>query len=486
MSETEKDLHVGLCGAGIGGLAAAIAIARAGARVTVLEAASELGEIGAGIQMTPNVARLLIKWGVSDVIGDNLVEFEELNMRRRDGTKVGYTRMMPNVRKELGYPVDQSHFVHGQKAVLIIMTQWWLVHRAHLHQGLVEIARKHGTNLVIDARVTEIDYESGDQVTVTTQAGKSYKFDLLVGSDGLNSVIRRSILPDVKPRAPTGNCAYRAIVPYDQIRKDPIAKELTEKLTMEVWMSDKAYIITYPISAGRDFNLVLSHHRDTLVDHVEDVDIRALQETYKNFDPRIKRIVDMIPEANRWPLLVTGPLKTWSSPQKNVVLIGDAAHSMVNHMAQGAATSMEDGAFLGRTLSEVVKRRISVAEAIHIYEKTRMPKAYVKQQVSFLNGAIWQLPDGPAQEARDKAMLPELRGEPFLRSSNLYGDPEIVLSVYAYDAEADADNAVVAYLLKREPGDVKTGVTKRLEAKFMNWFLPPSEGRGDVREKSRL
>ncbi len=100
MSPTpSKRLHVGLCGAGIGSLAAAIAIARSGARVTVLEAAPALGEIGAGIQMTPNVARLLINWGVSDVIGENLVEFEELNMRRRDGTKVGWTRMVPNVRR---------------------------------------------------------------------------------------------------------------------------------------------------------------------------------------------------------------------------------------------------------------------------------------------------------------------------------------------------------------------------------------------------
>lgn len=95
----QQHLHVGLCGAGIGGLAAAIAIAKAGAKVTVLEAAPELGEIGAGIQMTPNVAMLLMKWGVSEVIGENLVEFEELNMRRRDGTKVGYTKMIPNVRR---------------------------------------------------------------------------------------------------------------------------------------------------------------------------------------------------------------------------------------------------------------------------------------------------------------------------------------------------------------------------------------------------
>ena len=98
-----QNLHVGLCGTGIGGLAAAIAC-RADARVTVLEATLELGEIGSGIQITPNVSRLLIKWRVAGVIGENLVEFEELNMRRWDGTKVGYTKMVPNVRRDLGYP----------------------------------------------------------------------------------------------------------------------------------------------------------------------------------------------------------------------------------------------------------------------------------------------------------------------------------------------------------------------------------------------
>ncbi|PSS13356.1 hypothetical protein M430DRAFT_77120, partial [Amorphotheca resinae ATCC 22711] len=409
-------LHVGLCGAGIGGLAAAIALCRAGAQVTVLEQASQLGEIGAGIQMTPNAARLLIKWGVADVIGENLVEFEELNMRRRDGTKVGYTKMMPNIRRDLKYP-------------------WWVVHRAHLHEGLVKIAEKNGAKLLINSRVEHIDFQDGKKVTVTTQAGKKHTFDFLIGSDGVNSVVRKTLFPEVKPAPPTNNCAYRAIVPYSQIREDPVAKELIDKLTMEVWMADKSYIITYPISAGKDFNLVLSHHIDRAIDKVEDIDMNDLRKEYANYDPRIKRIVDMIPEAQRWPLLVTGPLKSWSSPQKNAVLMGDAAHSMVNHMAQGAATSMEDGAFLGRCIAQVVRGRITLAQAVAIYEKARMPLAFQKQQVSFLNGAIWHLPDGPAQQARDNAMKLELEGKPFFRSPNLYGDPTTVLSVYAYDAE---------------------------------------------------
>ena len=267
----------------------------------------------------------------------------------------------------------------------------------------------------------------------------------------------------------------RAIVPYNQIRKDPVAKDLIDKLTMEVWMSEKSYLISYPISAGKDFNMVLSHHRSNFVDKVEQVDIQELRDTYKDYDPRIKRIVDMIPEAQRWPLMVIGPLNTWSTPSRNIVLIGDAAHSMVNHMAQGAATAMEDGAFLAKAIGEAVKGNMTIAEAVELYERERMPKAYAKQQISFLNGAIWHLPDGPEQRARDKAMSPELTGEQYVRSPNLYGDPATVLELYGYDAEEHARIAIARFLHQREPADPQTGVTKVLEDRYMNWFRPSQE-----------
>jgi salicylate hydroxylase len=112
-TQRKQDLHVGIVGAGMGGIAAAIALARAGAKVSVLETAIELGEIGAGIQMTPNVARLLTRWGVDEVIGENLVSFKELNMRRQDGKAIGYTPVR-RVEQACGHP-------------------WWLVHRHVLH-----------------------------------------------------------------------------------------------------------------------------------------------------------------------------------------------------------------------------------------------------------------------------------------------------------------------------------------------------------------
>lgn len=227
--------------------------------------------------MTPNVSVLLQRWGVDKHIGENLVQFEELNMRRKDGTRVGHTKIAT---------LEES-----------LQRPWWVVHRAHLHEGLAAVAKDLGAVIHINSAVTKFECDQ-TPVTVHTSSGVSHSFDLLVGADGINSITRKTLFPGVVPEPPTTNCAYRALVPYDQIRKDPVARELVEKLTMEVWMAENAYIITYPISAGNLFNLVLSHHRpEKLRATQHEVPIQELRDEYKDFDPRIKRIVDMIPET---------------------------------------------------------------------------------------------------------------------------------------------------------------------------------------------
>ena len=244
---------------------------------------------------------------------------------------------------------------------------------------------------MIDARVESIEHEQSP-VRVRTAKGAEYTFDLLIGADGLKSVVRSKLFPDVKPRAATHNAAYRAVMPYEEIwRRVPDSREFGNAI--DVWSVEKGYVITYPISGGRDWNTVLSHYFDRPVTDVEeDVDMDKVKAYFKDIDPRLKKIIDIIPQTKRWPLLITGPLGSWSSPQKNVVLMGDAAHSMQNHMAQGAATSMEDGAFLGRVMGEVVRGVLSIEEAIHVYEKTRMPRAWFKQQASFTMGAMYMFP----------------------------------------------------------------------------------------------
>ncbi|CZR57886.1 uncharacterized protein PAC_07775 [Phialocephala subalpina] len=180
MDSKGSQLHVGLCGAGLGGLAAAISIARASTEVAVLEAAAELGEIEAGIQMTPNSSRLLIRWGISDIIGDNLCT-------------------------------------------------WWVVHRHDLHQGPSEGARRHSVNIVIDARVTDIDNEGDGPMKI----------------------------------------------------------------------SEDRYAIVYLISAGKDLNLVPSHHRVSKVEDVEEVKVEELHSFYKVWDSSLVKVVNMTEASKR-------------------------------------------------------------------------------------------------------------------------------------------------------------------------------------------
>lgn len=324
----------------------------------------------------------------------------------------------------------------------------------HLHDGLTHVARQRGVELVTGVRVSEIKHEvgEGERVHVRDETGRSWDFDLVIGADGLKSITRKTILPDVKPTPPTTLAAYRAIVPMQQIKADPIARELVERPVMDVWMGAKGgeghgYVITYPISGGSVLNLVLSHFQPYPVMDVEDAPLSEVLETYKDFDPRLQRILGMIPGGlRRWPLLVTR-CPTWSSPQKNVVLMGDAAHSMVNHLAQGAATAMEDGAFLGVILREVARGTMTLKQAISKYEEERMPLADLKQQSSFLMGVVYHLEDGsPEQAARDEYMKAELGGEQLVRTPNLNADPHLWRTVFgecllgiSFECEARTD-----------------------------------------------
>jgi salicylate hydroxylase len=207
-------LHVGVVGAGMGGLAAAIAMARGGVRVTILEAATELGEVGAGIQIFPNISRYLIRWGVDEIIGDDLVEVDEVRTWGLQGQIV--TRVdSKRVRKICGFP----HYI---------------ARRDHLHAGLTKSARRHGVEIVVGARVETLEYSAGS-ATVTTTNKKSYTFDLVVGCDGIKSVVRKHLFPDVVPRAPSKVAAYRGVLSHEEIlARNPEAKSILTN-TMDMW-----------------------------------------------------------------------------------------------------------------------------------------------------------------------------------------------------------------------------------------------------------
>lgn len=222
--------------------------------------------------------------------------------------------------------------------------------------------------------------------------------------------------------------------------------------------------------------------------------MNELRDFYKDYDPIIKKVINLVPSSARWPLQITGPLESWSNTNKTVVLIGDAAHSMVNHMAQGAATAMEDGAFLGRVISEVVRGIITMPEAIKIYEKTRMPRAFTKQQASFTAGEIYMAATDDLDQ-RNQSSTPEISSSlrnvttrdfppTTYRSWNIWGYADSTMGIYTYDAEGDADNAVCEYLSKQGEVDANTKVAKRL--RDMWWAFSPDHGATTLARRSKL
>ncbi|KAL6241138.1 hypothetical protein RBB50_012042 [Rhinocladiella similis] len=457
-------LHVGICGGGMGGLAAAIAIARAGARVTLLEAARELGEIGAGIQVFPNVSRLLIRWGVDELIGDNLIIVDEANTWAADGSLLA--------RFDPKQGAKQSGFPH------------WLVRRDHLHAGLTESARRHGVDLVVGSRVDKLEYTE-ESVKVTTTQGVHHEFDLLIGSDGIKSFVRQTLFPEVVPKAASTVAAFRGILSYEEVfAKVPDARQFLRN-TMDGLIGPNGYILLYPLSAGTELNVVTLFQMDRVVRTPEDVEINEFRNLYKDWNPTARKILELVNYTQKWPLLVLPPMKTWSNEHRNVVLLGDAAHAMQNHMAQGAATAMEDGAFLGTVIGDVVRGNISLTEAIELYEKQRIPRVWVKQQASFVSGTI-NMATGEDAVRRNQASAPEVRAwsrnvvhpnnelPPTYKSWQMYCTPASVPGILYYDAEGDADNAVCEYLQKKTAMDEVTLVSKGLWDKW--WGVIDNNG----------
>ncbi len=207
-----------------------------------------------------------------------------------------------------------------------------VVRRDHLHAGLTECARRHGVELIVGSRVQSFEH-SKDSVKVTTVQGVQHTFDLLIGSDGIKSTIRRVLFPDAAvPQAASTVAAFRGILSYEQVFEQvPEARQLLRN-TMDAWIGPNGYILLYPLSAGSELNVVTLFEMDHVVKTPEDMDLAEFRHLYKGWNPIARKILELVNYTQKWPLLVLPPMKTWSNEHKNVVLLGDAAHCMQNHM----------------------------------------------------------------------------------------------------------------------------------------------------------
>ncbi len=217
-------LHVLIVGCGMGGLAAAHCLGKAGHRVTLFEAAAAIGEVGAGIQVTPNVSRLLRRWGAGPALEAVGVRPEAIVLRRyANGERVGYTRWT-DMEDKYGAP-------------------YYHIHRADLHKLLFDLAAPHMT-LRLNSTVVGVDPEAP---SVTLKSGEVVGGDVVIGADGVKSLVQRVVLGHTNPAEPTGDAVYRAIVPSDLLLEDPELRELIEVADMTGWMGPSRHVMAYNI-----------------------------------------------------------------------------------------------------------------------------------------------------------------------------------------------------------------------------------------------
>ena len=331
-------------GGGIGGLAAAVALSQQGVHVTVLEQAAELGEIGAGVQLGPNAFAALDALGVGENARKRAVFTERLIMMDAvDGSEVG------------SFPVGQAFRDRFQNPYAVI-------HRADIHATILEGAQ--GYDLIQVETSTKVVSVSQDDagVTAVDQNGRVFKADALIAADGVRSVIREMMFND--PPRISGHVVYRAVVPVEEM---PTDLQINAPV---VWAGPDCHLVHYPLRGGQQYNLVVTFHsRQEEEWSVTDGSKEEVLSYFEGICPRARQMLNLPKSWRRWATADRNPLEKWG--EGRVTMLGDAAHGMLQYMAQGACMAIEDAVTLGEAMKHC---QGDVLQAFQLYEKSRIPR----------------------------------------------------------------------------------------------------------------
>lgn len=366
-------LRVAIIGGGIGGLSAALALLSQGFDVHVYEQAARFGEIGAGIQISPNASRLLYRYGLAPEMDRYGVRPRAVHQKRWDNAGTLQRALLgPEVEARFGAPY--FHFHRGDLAALLA--------------NAIPPERTHAGH-----RLVRLD-ETGDRVVARFDNGASAEADLLIGADGIHSRVRHLVFGPEKPRF-TGCVAWRGLVPAERIA------HLEIEVASHNWMGPGAHCVHYWVSAGRFMNVVcvVEHGAWTSESWTDRGRVEDVLALYEGWHPTVRGLISAFPETFIWALHDRLPLPRWS--EGRVTLLGDACHPMLPMMAQGAAQAIEDGAALAALLKAMPD---DVSAALRRYEAVRKPRATRLQEASAANRVRFHLPDGPEQQKRDNAM----------------------------------------------------------------------------------
>ena len=408
-----------IAGGGIGGLAAALAASRAGWDVRLYERAPAFSEVGAGVQLGPNVVRLLHDWGLQDALGQVAAFPDRLLVRDAlSGQELGALPLGKRALEKYGAP-------------------YLTLHRADLHALLLRaVQARDQVWLKLNSPV--VGYaDSGREVILRTQPAAAdtpglhseqaaplleAEGDVLIGADGLWSRVRNLMLNDAPPRV-TGHLAYRAMLPQTSLPARLRSQQVT------VWLGPRLHVVHYPVRGGEWLNVVVIVQGQVAGDlqswdhHANDADLQqATGQMARLLRDLIQAVTDggnrTGPSWRLWPLSDRPPMSGAHQQAKGrVALLGDAAHPMRPYLAQGAGMAIEDAAELGSALAQALDPAFDVPTVLQRYALNRWERNARVQARSLRNGQIFHA-QGPLRWARDASM--KLPGEKLLDMPWLY------------------------------------------------------------------
>jgi salicylate hydroxylase len=332
-------------GGGIGGLAAALSLHHAGLDVEVHEKSPVLAEVGAGVQVSPNGVKVLHRLGLLDELRTIAFEPEALEMRMGDtGTTVFSIPIKAIAAQKYGAP-------------------YFHVHRADLHDLLARTLQARVPSALHVGHAVEIIAQGADGVEARFTDGSRAKGDVLIGADGIHSVIRRALQGDEHPRF-TGNVAWRLVVPAT-----PDLRRLVPPNAC-IWVGPGRHAVTYYLRRGELVNFVGVVERDNWREEgwTQKGSADELRADFAGFAPPVAAILEQASDCYRWALHDRDPMASWSAGR--ATLLGDACHPMLPFLAQGAVMAIEDGWVLARCLSSGA----DPAQALLDYEAARKPR----------------------------------------------------------------------------------------------------------------
>ena len=359
-----------MIGGGIGGLTAAVALRRAGFEVDVYEQAPELTQIGGGINMGPNAARILYRLGLGAGLDRDGVRPVTSHQRRwQDGRTLQRAALNPLCEKLYGAP----HITIHRADLLAAIAAGFPAERVHLGHRLVGLE------------------DRGDGAEARFENGARVKADVLVGADGIHSAVRAALFGDEEPRF-AGCVAYRGLVPAERIA------DLGLERGSQSWVGPGAHLVHYFVSGGRLLNFVgwTEHDAWNREDWTDRATVERALAAFEGWHPQVRQIIAAAETCFIWALFDRDPLQHWSVG--HTTLLGDACHPMYPFMGQGAAQAIEDGAALAACLAAGAG---DTAAALRRYEGLRLPRVTRLQQMSRANKYRYHMLDGPEQQARD-------------------------------------------------------------------------------------